>query len=164
MLKKYGKRAVGRLRKDIREYGVVSILILVYMAVFSILFGTPCPIRLVTGLPCPGCGVTRAAMLLLTGRWQQAWQMNPVIFPIVLAAFYYAMNRYLLGRKAREMKWIIMGIAIMLLAVYMLRIGRYFPDREPYSYLRGNFLERTIPTYRESLREAFESAKRISQS
>lgn len=90
--------------------------------------------------------------------------MNPVIFPIVLAAFYYAMNRYLLGRKAREMKWIIMGIAIMLLAVYMLRIGRYFPDREPYSYLRGNFLERTIPTYRESLREAFESAKRISQS
>ena len=164
MLKNYGKRAAGRLWQDIRKYGMVCILIMVYVAGFSVLFGTPCPIRLVTGLPCPGCGITRAAVLFLTGRWQQAWQMNPVIFPIVLAALYYCGNRYLLGREAKEMKGIVAGIAVLLLAVYVLRIGRYFPDREPYGYLRGNLLERMIPTYREMLQGAFESAKRISQS
>ncbi len=162
MLKKYGKRAAGRLWKDIREYGVVCILIMVYVAVFSVLFGTPCPIRLATGLPCPGCGITRAAVLFLAGRWQQAWQMNPVIFPIVLAVLYYCVKRYLLAGEVKEMKGIVAGIAVMLLAVYILRIGRYFPDREPYGYLEGNLLERTIPAYRERLLNAVESAKRIS--
>lgn len=164
MLKEYGKRIAGQLRKDIRGYGLVCILIMVYVAVLSVLFGTPCPIRLVTGLPCPGCGITRAAVLFVTGHWQQAWQMNPVIFPIVLVVLYYGVNRYLLGREAKEIKGIVIGIAIMLLAVYLLRIGCYFPDREPYGYLRGNLLERTIPSYRENLLNAFENAKRISQS
>lgn len=138
--------------KDIKEFGTLCILIVVYMAVFTVLFGTSCPIRLGTGLPCPGCGITRAAILLLTGRWQQAWQMNPVIFPIVLSALYYGMNRYFLNRKAGEMKWIIMGIVIMLLAVYILHMKRYFPGREPYSYLGGNILERILPAYREMMR------------
>lgn len=78
--------------------------------------------------------------------------MNPVIFPIVLSALYYGMNRYFLNRKAGEMKWIIMGIAIMLLAVYILHMKRYFPGREPYSYLGGNILERILPAYREMMR------------
>ena len=75
MMKEYGKQVVVRLMKDIKEFGTLCILIVVYMAVFTVLFGTSCPIRLGTGLPCPGCGITRAAILLLTGRWQQAWQM-----------------------------------------------------------------------------------------
>ncbi len=152
MMKEYGKQVVVRLMKDIKEFGTLCILIVVYMAVFTVLFGTSCPIRLGTGLPCPGCGITRAAILLLTGRWQQAWQMNPVIFPIVLSSLYYGMNRYFLNRKAGEMKWIIMGIAIMLLAVYILHMKRYFPGREPYSYLGGNILERILPVYREMMR------------
>lgn len=163
-MKEYGKKAAGRLLKDIREYGMVCILIVVYVAVLSIVLGTPCPIRLSTGLPCPGCGITRAAVLLLTGRWRQAWRMNPVIFPIALAVLYYGMDRYLLGRKAKGIKWIVIGIAGMLLAVYVLHMVCYFPGREPYSYLSGNVLERIVPAYREIMSDAIESAKRISQS
>lgn len=90
--------------------------------------------------------------------------MNPVIFPIVLATFYYGINRYFLGRRAKEMKWIILGIAAMLVAVYILRMSRYFPGRAPYSYLDGNVLERIVPAYRKILRTLTETAKRISQS
>lgn len=163
-MKKYSKQIAGRVRKDIREFGAVCMVIIVYMAVFTIFFGTSCPIRLFTGLPCPGCGITRAAILLLAGRWQQAWDMNPVIFPVALAAFYYGINRYFLGRRAKEMKWIILGISAMLVAVYVMRMSRYFPDRVPYSYLNGNVLERIVPAYREILRTLTETAKRISQS
>lgn len=158
-MKEYIKQVIGRFAKDIREFGLAGVLVIVYLIVFSRLFGTICPVRLVTGVPCPGCGITRAALLFLTGRWQQAWQMNLVIFPIVLTVLYYGVNRYFLNRKVKGMRWIILGIAVMLLAVYLQHMIRYFPGREPYSYLDGNLLERILPIYRKILRGVVESAK-----
>lgn len=146
-MKEYSKKVIGRLIKDIREFGLAGVLLVVCMAAFVRLSGAFCPIVLFTGFPCPGCGITRAAVLLLTGRWPQAWRMNPVIFPIIIAILYFGINRYFLGRKARGMKWIVVGIAVLLVIVYILRMGQYFPGREPYSYHSGNVLEKVVPGY-----------------
>ena len=37
-----------------------------------------CPFKIVTGLPCPGCGMTRAAHATLQGRLVDAFRFNPV--------------------------------------------------------------------------------------
>jgi len=34
--------------------------------------GWPCPFREALGLPCPGCGLSRALSALLRGEWRQA--------------------------------------------------------------------------------------------
>lgn len=146
-MKKHIKQAAGRLLKDIRQFGLAVVVLLIYMTVVSQIFGAFCPVRLFTGLPCPGCGITRAAVFLMTCRWQQAWQMNPVVFPVVAAALYFAVNRYLLDKEAKGMKWLIAVIAVLLVAVYVGHMIRYFPGREPYSYLPGNILEKMIPAY-----------------
>ena len=39
----------------------------------------PCPFRAVTGLLCPGCGVTRLCLALLRWDWAAAWDANPVL-------------------------------------------------------------------------------------
>lgn len=147
-MKEYGKKVLKRLWKDIREFGIAGMLLAVYMTAADRLWGAFCSVRMNTGVPCPGCGITRAAILLLTGRWRQAWQMHPMIYPIMLAALYFVVSRYLLGRKAAGMKWIVAGIAVMLLAVYIQRMGQYFPNRSPYLYEDGNMLEKLIPEYR----------------
>ncbi|MGA2116457.1 MAG: DUF2752 domain-containing protein [Bryobacteraceae bacterium] len=36
-----------------------------------------CAFRRQTGLPCPACGMTRAAVLAVHGQWCRAWQMSP---------------------------------------------------------------------------------------
>jgi hypothetical protein len=36
-----------------------------------------CPFRLATGLPCPGCGLTRSWVYLAHGRWSEALGANP---------------------------------------------------------------------------------------
>ena len=36
-----------------------------------------CPFRLMTGLPCPGCGLTRSWVYLVHGQWQDSLVANP---------------------------------------------------------------------------------------
>ena len=42
--------------------------------------GLPCPLRTVTGVPCPACGLTTAAVALVHGQITAAFAANPVIF------------------------------------------------------------------------------------
>jgi hypothetical protein len=37
----------------------------------------PCLFAEITGLPCPGCGLTRATSSLLHGDWRASWQYHP---------------------------------------------------------------------------------------
>lgn len=39
-----------------------------------------CPWRLLTGIPCPGCGGIRAIGAISTGQFEQAWLLNPIAF------------------------------------------------------------------------------------
>jgi hypothetical protein len=41
-------------------------------------FVPPCAMRVLTGLPCPGCGTTRAVTSLLHGRVLAALALNPL--------------------------------------------------------------------------------------
>lgn len=42
-----------------------------------------CPIRLLTGFPCPGCGGTRAIGAICNGQFERAWELNPLSFLVV---------------------------------------------------------------------------------
>lgn len=46
--------------------------------------GIPCVFNKITGLYCPGCGITRAIKALIRLDFYQAFRYNPVI-PVVLA-------------------------------------------------------------------------------
>ena len=42
-----------------------------------------CPIRLLTGIPCPACGTTRSIGALCEGKFAESWSLNP--FGIIIA-------------------------------------------------------------------------------
>ena len=48
--------------------------------------GLPCPLRALTGVPCPFCGMTTAAVALVRGRVAGAFQANPLIFGLAVLA------------------------------------------------------------------------------
>lgn len=45
----------------------------------------PCGFHLVTGHPCPTCGVTRMGIRLMDGRFLAAFGVNPFLFLLTLA-------------------------------------------------------------------------------
>ena len=42
-----------------------------------------CTIRQYTGIPCPGCGMTRAALYLLQLEFAKAFKMQPMIYLLI---------------------------------------------------------------------------------
>jgi hypothetical protein len=48
--------------------------------------GLPCPLRTLTGIPCPGCGMTTAATGLVAGDIATALAANPFILGLAVLA------------------------------------------------------------------------------
>lgn len=47
---------------------------------------TVCPVKLLFGVPCPGCGMTRAAGMVLSGNIAEGIQMNPNVILVTIIA------------------------------------------------------------------------------
>ena len=85
-------------------------------------FAIPCPIRTVTGLLCPGCGVTRMCLALLRLDFVGAWSANPGLLMLVpvLAFFLGRLGwRYVKSGSTRLTKgenvlvWCMVGVMLI---------------------------------------------------
>ena len=105
------------------------------------LLGTACLLRSTTGLPCPGCGGTRAVKALLFHRdIIAAWRFHPLIFiaPPMLAAMF-------LAQRARSRFWVwFFGVALLacVIGVYIARLVLFFPHTPPMEYNKDALLPR----------------------
>lgn len=91
---------------------------------------TMCPFRLVTGLPCPGCGLTRSWVFLMHGQLGQSLYYHP-LGPISLIAallFVLGVHKRFPGVWERiQSPPVFKAIAAVWLVVWVLRIGTFRP-------------------------------------
>lgn len=98
---------------------IIAALALTYG--YVVLFVTGCPLRAVTGIPCPGCGMTRAYLSLLRGDWQAAWQYHPLFWLVPAALLTLSIKKGpLASRKGRAVLWTAIAAAFIL--VYLIRL------------------------------------------
>ena len=138
-------RGLSLFIKEINDNYIGISLVIVYCLVMHALFHYVCPFRLLTGIPCPGCGLSRAGIALVTFRLDRVMFYNPVIIPIALYAVYWAACRYILGRKVRYQTAFIILLAVLLFALYFYRLAAFFPNHRPMEYVPENFFS---PIYR----------------
>lgn len=103
---------------DLQMLKVPILLTAGVLIILQLLFGTVCPMRILFGIDCPGCGLTRAGICVLTLKWKQAWQYNPTIFLWIPGMVTGILYRYIFPQKA---KWMTANVGITL----AVTIGRY---------------------------------------
>lgn len=98
------------------------------VAVWSLAVGTapggvrlvPCPIDAVTGVACPGCGMTRACVALARGEWANAWSLHPFSFLLVALALAVAAAPDATRRGVQAMPRVLRTAAVTLAIVAVL--------------------------------------------
>ena len=116
------------------------------------LTGTSCISRASTGLPCPGCGLTRSVLALLRGDWRLSFQMHPLTVPLGLVGLYFLV-KYLLHLAGRPLdkvlnptklanceKKAMIGLIIAFLVVYVLRMILFFPNQAPMTWNQDSII------------------------
>ncbi len=78
-----------------------------------------CPIRFITGIPCPGCGMTRASIALLHLDFAKALYFHPLIFLTPVIVILYLFDFYINQRLLKAL-WFI--IIVVFLVVYLIRL------------------------------------------
>lgn len=62
------------------------VALIVILSVYYLHLPIKCPFKIATGLPCPGCGGTRALVALMQGHFIEAVSINPLSVLIIIFA------------------------------------------------------------------------------
>lgn len=128
--------SVGPLQRVEREPGRTgvahrSVFWFAVLMLGLVLFSPPtglgvigCPFRGATGLPCPGCGITRSMTLATHGRFAESWRMHPfggvILLLLVALVCWGLLPRALRGRLVATHPT---GIVVVKLAALLLLIA-----------------------------------------
>ena len=75
--------------KKIKNELLTLLLILVLGAILG------CPTNRLFGIPCPGCGLTRAGLCLLCGNLEQSFYYHPMFIPVVFVAIAFVFREWI---------------------------------------------------------------------
>ena len=127
----------------------VTALSLTAGALSLLWLGAPvCPTALFFGVPCPGCGLTRAAFALLSGDVKAALHFHPLaplLVPLFVGAMVKATIDYVRGpRSSRGPSFwtrpagvrIAVLLFVLVVGVWALRFAGYFGGPVPVTSLR----------------------------
>ena len=135
------RRALKLLWKDIKDIKWAIIIIIAYFALGRYFLYSLCPMVMVTGLPCPGCGLTRAGFALLKLDLAGAFRIHPFIYPIAGYIAVFGWNRYIMGRRmGKKLKAGLTVLMVLVILFYGWRMWMYFPGEPPMSYYERNLL------------------------
>lgn len=140
-----------RIGQDIKDLWPTVLALSVYTIFVNLMFHAFCPMLLITGIPCPGCGMSRALLLLLMGHPAESVKMHPLAPLVLVIIIYFGWNRYIIGRRSKMVPLFI-GIGVVMLVIcYLIRMYYLFPENQPLLYMEDNLLSQTIPYYKQIL-------------
>ena len=93
--------------------------------------GWPCPFRDYLGVPCPGCGLSRASVALFQGDWFRAMTYHAFVVPVLLGLILIVTASLL---PERQRQWLInysaglerrLGVgALAMISMFVYWLGR----------------------------------------
>ena len=109
----FSRLIVDKLRSDIAQKTACALAVVLYVKVIG------CPIRWITGIPCAGCGMTRAWIAVLHLNFCDAYYYHP-LYPLPLVALILFLMKKKIKPWVYKLSFYI--IAVLFLVVYLYRL------------------------------------------
>lgn len=110
------------LINDIKEGFKTILAITILLLIVQLIFHTICPVAILFGIPCPGCGLTRALFSLITFHFKEAANYNLTIYLWVPFAIYLMIMRYIVQKKPAATTAITIVVSLLTIAYYIYRL------------------------------------------
>ena len=95
----------------------------IYVSGIILLVFYHCPFLYFFGIPCPGCGMTRALISAARLDFKAAFYYHPLFFVVIIAAVYMLLKltgRVSVSKKAENN--LLKAICILFITVYIIRV------------------------------------------
>ena len=112
------------MRKNLKEY-IILIIILVFFFILLLSHEIKCLFNEITGLYCPGCGITRMIISILKSEFYQAFRYNPFLFTLLVIYSLYAIISIVRYRKVKPLKN--KYVVVLLILTFLFGILRNIP-------------------------------------
>lgn len=114
-------------------------------AIAAVYLAIGCPVRYLTGVSCPSCGMVRACLALLRADPGQAARMHPLVFCLPVAAVVLLLTR----KNRTAFRAAAAVVCVCFVAVWLARMISgsevvYFRPREGAIYQAFGFLFRLL--------------------
>ena len=108
--------------KLLKKYLLIGVILVVYYLICNI-FNITCPIKHLTGVQCPTCGMTRAMIALMRLDIKGYIEYNPMALFMFLVVFLYLHREHV--KSVTIKKWIDLCTVVVLTVnsiIYVLRL------------------------------------------
>ncbi|WPX10095.1 DUF2752 domain-containing protein [Anaerocellum danielii] len=105
-----------------------------------------CLLKTLWGIPCPGCGMTRALLAVLKGNLLAAFYYHPlwvvvILYPVIYTIFKAIKSKqdfYIWRNKSLKI------IIRLFLFVWIIRMILFFPDIPPLDFEKNSLIGRLL--------------------
>ena len=107
-----------KLKRLVEALLSIFAIVGVYLVLFAL--DITCPIKWLSGISCPGCGMSRACFALLKLDFAAAFSYHPVIFALPVFAGLYGFFAWKNMERSRNAG--IYAFAAVMIATYFIRL------------------------------------------
>ncbi|AIY83575.1 MAG: DUF2752 domain-containing protein [Clostridium baratii] len=114
---------------------------------FSIIlaFNIKCIIRTLIGIPCPGCGMTRAWIEAINLNFYEAFKFHPLfLLAPILIILIIIRGEKCIDKYTKYVDVSIVVIIVLFLGVYAFRMYMYFPNEVPMNINKESVLFKAV--------------------
>lgn len=93
-----------------------------------------CPFKWITGIPCPGCGMTRACLHFLSGNIEESFYYHPLFWLVPIIFGVVLFQKYPLVAKIYRSPFFWRSALFLIIGVYVYRMAAFFPTQVPMDF------------------------------
>lgn len=132
--------------KQLFKYKVLILFVFLYLLYFYVFHNgeTNCIIKRTIGIPCMGCGMSRAFAELFSLNISEAFYYHPLVFivPFIVLVFLLQETKFFSKFYHSRIFW---GVILSLFVIiYIIRMILYFPHTEPMDYYSNPLIIRIL--------------------